>query len=92
MLMKEILTWVLVFVGKDVRIVTVDEDVGISTLLLQSLWQKVCRPINVVGSGCPGLLRMSIQTMYQDYIDIRLGMGVDGCKVETCNLSNVGFL
>lgn len=82
----------LVFVGKDVCIVTVDEDIGMSALLLQSLWQQVCRPVNLVGSGCPGLLRMSIQTVNEDYIDIRLGVSVDGCKVETRNFPNVGFL
>lgn len=39
MLMEKILTGMLVFVGKDVRIVTVDDDIGESTLFLQCLCQ-----------------------------------------------------
>lgn len=39
MLVKKILTGVLVFVCKDVRIITIDEDVGVKALFLEGLRQ-----------------------------------------------------
>lgn len=92
MLVEKVLAGMFVFVGKDIRIITVDEDVGVSALVPQRLWQQVCRPVHLGRSGCPGLLRVSIETVNQDDIDLRLGMSIDRCEVKPRNLSVGGVL